>query len=41
VKNRLREVEALKDFRVDGYAFNKKLSKGDTLVFTRKMPEKG
>lgn len=41
VKNRLQEAEALKDFRVDGYAFNKKLSKGDTLVFTRKMPEKG
>lgn len=41
VKNRLDDAEALKDFRVDGYAFNKKLSKGDTLVFTRKMPEKG
>lgn len=37
VKNRLSEVDALKDFQVDGYAFNKKLSKGDTLVFTRKL----
>lgn len=40
VKNRLNEPDALKDFSVDGYGFNKKLSKGDTLVFTRKMPEK-
>ncbi len=38
VKNRLNKPEALKDFSVDGYGFNKKLSKGDTLVFSRKMP---
>lgn len=41
VKNRLNEPEALKDFSVDGYGFNKKLSKGDTLVFSRKMAGKG
>jgi uncharacterized protein len=40
VKNRLSAPEALKDFHLDGYSFNKKLSKGDTLVFSRKMPEK-
>lgn len=40
VKNRLREPEALKDFSAEGYAFNRKLSKGDVLVFTRRMPEK-
>ncbi|MGH8494170.1 MAG: peroxide stress protein YaaA [Moraxellaceae bacterium] len=40
VKGRLSEPEALKDFSVDGYSFNKKLSKGDVLVFSRKMPEK-
>jgi len=40
VRNRLAEVEALKDFCADGYRFNKKLSAGDTLVFTRKMPVK-
>ncbi len=40
VKNRLSEVDALKDFQVDGYGFNKKLSKGDVLVFSRKMPVK-
>lgn len=41
VKNRLHDVDALKDFRADGYAFNKKLSKGDVMVFTRKMVAKG
>jgi len=40
VRNRLYEVAALRDFAADGYAFNKKLSKGDTLVFTREMPVK-
>lgn len=40
VKNRLSEPETLKDFQEDGYVFNKKLSKGDVLVFSRKMPEK-
>lgn len=40
VKNRLREPAALKDFAVDGYAFNTRLSQGDTLVFTRKLPAK-
>lgn len=40
VENRLKKVESLKDFDAEGYAFNAELSKGDTLVFTRKMPEK-
>lgn len=40
VKGRLTEVEALKDFRADGYAFNRKLSRGDEMVFTRKMVSK-
>lgn len=40
VRNRLHDVAALKDFDADGYAFNKKLSAGDTLVFTRRMPVK-
>lgn len=40
VKGRLTEVGALKDFSADGYAFNTKLSKGDVLVFTRKMAGK-
>lgn len=40
VKNRLTEVDSIKDFCADGYAFNKKLSKDGTLVFTRRMPKK-
>lgn len=41
VKNRLKKPEDLKNFDAEGYAFNSKLSKGDVLVFTRAMPEKG
>jgi len=33
--NRLQDPEAIKKFDVDGYAFNKSQSKGDTWVFTR------
>jgi uncharacterized protein len=40
VKNRFSTPEALKDFSMDGYGFNQKLSRGDTLVFARKMPLK-
>lgn len=40
LRNRLQHVEELKDFDSHGYAFNKKLSSGDTLVFTRPMPAK-
>jgi len=40
VRNRLANAAALKDFSADGYTFNKKLSAGDTLVFTRRMPVK-
>jgi cytoplasmic iron level regulating protein YaaA (DUF328/UPF0246 family) len=40
VRNRLQSPEALHDFRAEGYVFNRKLSAGDTLVFTRKMPVK-
>lgn len=40
VRHRLQRVEDLKDFSAAGYCFNKKLSGGDTLVFTRKMPAK-
>jgi cytoplasmic iron level regulating protein YaaA (DUF328/UPF0246 family) len=36
VQNRLEHVEDLKAFKVAGYTFNKKLSEGDTLTFTRK-----
>ncbi|MDF2445311.1 MAG: uncharacterized protein K0S46_547 [Moraxellaceae bacterium] len=40
VQNRLADPAALLDFRCDGYAFNRALSAGDTLVFTRRMPAK-
>ncbi|MDP2227595.1 MAG: peroxide stress protein YaaA [Moraxellaceae bacterium] len=40
VRERLGTPDALKDFRSDGYRFNKKLSAGDTLVFTRPYPAK-
>lgn len=35
VDKRIDDVEALKDFAEDGYAYNEALSKGDTWVFTR------
>lgn len=40
LRERLARPEALKDFRAEGYAFNKKLSTDDSWVFTRKMPVK-
>lgn len=40
VRQRWQRVEDLKDFSAEGYRFNKKLSAGDTLVFTRNMPVK-
>ncbi|MCD6061358.1 MAG: peroxide stress protein YaaA, partial [Moraxellaceae bacterium] len=40
VRNRVAVSEALKDFSAEGYAFNRKLSTPDTLVFTRRMPVK-
>jgi cytoplasmic iron level regulating protein YaaA (DUF328/UPF0246 family) len=38
VRERLADPAALRDFNAEGYAFNRKLSAGDSLVFTRKMP---
>ncbi|MET0091049.1 MAG: peroxide stress protein YaaA [Candidatus Thiodiazotropha sp.] len=35
IDKRLQEPEALKRFKVEGYAYNKPLSKGDQWVFTR------
>lgn len=35
VKNRIDNIEKIKYFNVDGYAFNEELSKDDTWVFTR------
>lgn len=40
VRERLRDPEALKAFAAEGYAFNARLSAGDTWVFTRRMPAK-
>jgi cytoplasmic iron level regulating protein YaaA (DUF328/UPF0246 family) len=37
IRNRLSDPEAMKDFDVDGYAFNEELSAGNKWVFTRKM----
>ena len=34
-KNRITESEDLKNFDLDGYEFNERLSEGDTWVFTR------
>lgn len=36
IQNRLKSVDELKNFDLDGYSFNAKLSKGKELVFTRK-----
>jgi len=36
IQHQLTEPEAIKDFNEDGYSFNKKLSKGNDWVFTRK-----
>ncbi len=38
IQNQLSDVEDIKSFDVDGYKFNKKLSKGNDWVFTRKIP---
>ena len=34
-KNRITESEDIKNFDLDGYEFNERLSEGDTWVFTR------
>ena len=36
IQNKLTDPEDMKSFNEDGYRFNKKLSKGNTWVFTRK-----
>ena len=36
IQNQLTDPEDIKDFDVDGYKYNKNLSKGNTWVFTRK-----
>lgn len=36
IKNKITEPENIKNFAVDGYRFNKKLSKGNEWVFSRK-----
>jgi len=35
IRNQLTEIETVKDFDMDGYAFNEELSSGDDWVFTR------
>jgi len=35
IRNQITEAEGLKDFTVDGYRFNAKLSKGNNWIFTR------
>ena len=37
IKNQITRPEALKDFCEEGYSFNKKLSAGNSLVFTRRQ----
>jgi hypothetical protein len=37
IKNKLSRPEDIKDFSVDGYKFNKALSKGNSWVFARKL----
>ena len=36
IENQIENVEDIKEFAVDGYRYNKKLSEGNTWVFTRK-----
>jgi len=36
IENRLMDINEIKGFDLDGYAYNKKLSDGNTWVFTRK-----
>ena len=38
IQNQLSDIEDIKSFDVDGYKFNKKLSKDNNWVFTRKIP---
>ena len=40
IQNQITEPEAMKEFAVDGYRFNKKLSAGNKWVFTRKQAGK-
>ncbi len=37
IQNQLTEPEAMKEFNVDGYGFNEKMSSGNKWVFTRKQ----
>jgi len=37
IKNKLSDPEDIKSFNEDGYCYNKKLSKADNWVFTRKQ----
>lgn len=37
IQNQLSDPEGIKDFNVDGYSFNKKLTKDNKWVFTRKV----
>ena len=39
IKQQLTEAEGIKEFAVEGYKFNKKLSQGNTWVFTRNQAE--
>ncbi len=38
IQNQLSDIEDIKSFDMEGYKFNKKLSKGNNWVFTRKIP---
>jgi len=38
IQNQLSDIEDIKSFDVEGYKFNKKVSKGNDWVFTRKIP---
>lgn len=40
IQNQLSDVEDIKSFDVEGYKFNKSLSKGNNWVFTRKSAPK-
>lgn len=37
IQNQLHDIETIKEFNEDGYAFNEEMSKGNTWVFTRKQ----
>ncbi|HQV42130.1 MAG: peroxide stress protein YaaA [Moraxellaceae bacterium] len=39
IRHRLTDPEQLKNFDAEGYAYNSKLSQGDTWVFTRAQPK--